>query len=620
MALVRERVAVRGWGFVLFGLQPSSDLFLEVPRPLEEWASVQAATSLFRRFEARAMSVAGAESDASPDGAANVLRRPGTPYQAVHDVMASENALQIRGHTDSYLSRLTGQRWVSEADLESAPSQLLVRGSVPSALDLPALEGLLGRYEVLWGSNPEPNVQWASTRTGFAELRLNRGDRRTLLTLPPTREAKIQPRVHQERIEGYLHQWLLAGKGRVAQRGSEAFVPPQLEDLLFFDEEVLQPIVRIIDSGYRDGELTDAGRASWRQASVAAAYYDYEILWYRHAPSQRDYLILQEADPPRRFWGTFAFRLGGTTPFVIEVPRPRMESRTFEVGVALFDRVEASALLIAGSHPYANADASADVVRVENRRTLFNLVHQVLLREASTEARFMILCPAFARGTADSDPPAMLALHDGTAQPGHLSPLGRQLVNSLVEDAIEPVLVDGSPAGAGYEVGLQAQARYLEQSENNELAILWLSSATRDSFRQLGQERSRDRDFAQLGIATVERDVQGWLSEARPTDLDATGRAELSELLRYYIESADVMALRRIESRWPRLRFERVLDLSSPRAFLLLLDQHDGLAAAINLQLRTSGDPMLLSAEQLPSGASRFVNQRRSLLLTRSGP
>ena len=92
------------------------------------------------------------------------------------------------------------------------------------------------------------------------------------------------------------------------------------------------------------------------------------------------------------------------------------------------------------------------------------------------------------------------------------------------------------------------------------------------------------------------------------------------ELLGHYIESADVMALRLIQSRWPELRFERVLDVSAPRAFLLLLDAQEGLTAVVNLQLRTIGEPILLSGGELESAAGRFIHQRRSLLLVRNGP
>ncbi|MFQ5696165.1 MAG: hypothetical protein ACE5HB_09270, partial [Terriglobia bacterium] len=85
-----------------------------------------------------------------------------------------------------------------------------------------------------------------------------------------------------------------------------------------------------------------------------------------------------------------------------EIPRPVYEENTVEFGVSLFQRLRAAALLIAGAHPKSNTDGSADVVLFNNRRSLFNLVNQVFLRETG-DAPFVAIqvrALGYKRGTA----------------------------------------------------------------------------------------------------------------------------------------------------------------------------------------------------------------------------
>ena len=84
---------------------------------------------------------------------------------------------------------------------------------------------------------------------------------------------------------------------------------------------------------------------------------------------------------PGRGWGTYVFRFGTPGSHVIQVPRPLYERNAYEFAITLFDRMTATGLFLAGAHPAANVDGSADIIRLSNKVNMFNLVHQVCLRE-----------------------------------------------------------------------------------------------------------------------------------------------------------------------------------------------------------------------------------------------
>ena len=112
----------------------------------------------------------------------------------------------------------------------------------------------------------------------------------------------------------------------------------------------------------------------------------YEILRYRHVGSNSTYLIIAERDDlvQRRYWGIYVFRTSAAKPYLIQIPRPLAEINVFEYAVALYERLNARFLLVGGAHPGANSDGSADLMQVENKANIFNLVYQAALRGVGT--------------------------------------------------------------------------------------------------------------------------------------------------------------------------------------------------------------------------------------------
>ncbi|MES9907435.1 MAG: hypothetical protein ABW150_02865, partial [Candidatus Thiodiazotropha sp.] len=183
-----------------------------------------------------------------------------------------------------------------------------------------------------------------------------------------------------QRIDGFLQDWILARKDRIAEQGSDKYVIPKVEELLFFDAEVLTPLLSVSVESYLEGEWTEDGLEELRGIQEAAGVLNYHLIRYRHQSTGEDFLILAESDSgERRYWGTYVFRLSKSSNYLVQVPRPLYELNSFEYGVSLFQRLNAKALLLAGSHPGANTDGSADIIRLDNVVNMFSLVNQVVL-------------------------------------------------------------------------------------------------------------------------------------------------------------------------------------------------------------------------------------------------
>lgn len=87
-----------------------------------------------------------------------------------------------------------------------------------------------------------------------------------------------------------------------------------------------------------------------------------------------------------RGWGLYVFAVEAANPFVVEVPHPLYDVNTPQAGVGAFRRGDAQALLVAGTHRYANSDGSSDVAH--EAETMFALVHQAIVTERHSVAQF----------------------------------------------------------------------------------------------------------------------------------------------------------------------------------------------------------------------------------------
>ena len=617
---LRETDPVRGWGLYAIDTASSNRLVVEVPAPLDERGTFEAGIRLFINAQAGALAIAGARRGTNSDGASDVLLNRDTLFHVFHRTLSRRDVLQVRRYTDETASSDTVAGDDRPADgLTAMPNTLWVKSELPPGLNLARLKELLGGLEVEWRPLADSNRQRETTRRGFAELLLNEAAIRKLQGHFIHNEQEPPQQVTGQRIDGYLQEWLLGGKQQIASRGSNVYRPPATEQLLYFDEEIITPLLRAADNYYRAGDWNAEGLEEIRSIQAAATTFDYRLQRYRHSHSGQDYLILyeDEGSRPRRYWGTYVFRLGPAEGYLVQVPRPLFEINSFEYGVALFERLRGRALLIAGAHPDTNLDGSADLVSMHHFRSLFSLVSQVSLREAG-EAPMMIVHSRAMGYRMDAPLPeaqVLVSFAEGSFTERGENVLARGLLDALQADGLDYQYVDGQPETAGYEVGNVPQSLYLDATLNKGFSVLWLTPEVRTAYRQQSDNRQEQVRFSALGIASREADLERFILQHASGSVRQTVPAGLLSSLARYQSLADIVTLRRLQVQWPGYSWQRLIDRNSKQSFLAVFDARQQLCLIANLNPRQPDRVINLAAGEPDSMRIReFIDSRAGLL------
>jgi hypothetical protein len=622
---LRENPPERGWGIYVLDVRNPRGLAVEVPAPLDEWATLEAGLLLFRKFDGRTLALAGSGRKTNRDTTSDALVAQRTVFQTFHRVTGRRNVLQVRGYTEEAIRAFTGVR-PQEGDLElpEIDSGLWVKTALPPGLNLAALRDLAGPYQVRWQEAPFANVQREATASEFAELFLNRADRRALLgkTALGLRGEHAAAKLHDE--EGDLSQRLLDLRLLIAEGGTNAYVPATQEDLLYFDEEILTPLLKVARTRTGNGRLTAKGREELQSVAQAAGLFGYRLIHFHDRRNGEELLILAEPDQPgqpRRNWGTCVFRLGRGEPYIVQVPRPLFEQYSYEYGTTLFDRLQASVFIAAGAHPNANQDNSADLLSPRNKVNLVDLATQVVLREARDRPFLLVQSRAFGVQETGVFPnvDVLLAWSDGNTTPESLSPLGRPIYDVLAWDKMVIRFVDGSADAAGYEATGMLQYSYLAETRNKEIVVAWLSPLARTSYRQQVENNLLDAQVQAVGIPTVEESLYDYLARKPSAEASPDLSAKLRGLVQEYLRSQDVIVLHRLVARAKGFRFERLLDPGTQQAFLLLYGPKSGMPLIADLAPRSVENPSVVRSEGVDRARVEQFMQTRATWLEVTG-
>ena len=602
-----EALPYKGGGmYVVDLLADAQGLLIEVPLPLETRHLLEAGSSFFMLSAGRALAIAGAFTASSGvqhvDQTFDVLRTPQSFFHAFHREMAHNNVLQIRGY-HAQTTRLietrsrTTQRRASAFQVVDRQahmpqtSSLWIKSAIPPGLDLVHLKALVDTYRLTWDEPPFTNLQRHVTRTGFAELFLNRADTDKLLFRSQTTQRTSAHPSELPQLQSPLPAWLLQHKSQIAAKGSNLYQSPSLEVLLYFDIEVLTPLMRLLRS-HPPGTAWDAQR--WdelRAIHGAARAHGYQLVYHLNAHAEPQYLLLTEAavaPQQRRHWGTYVWRVGQPQRHVIQVPHPMVEPATLEYGITLFERLRGHALLISGAHAKANPDGSSDMLNPHYPHSLFNLVHQVILREHGPTDMLVVQSRGFAyhpdRPTPHAD--MLMASHRGMSTPTALPPLGLALFRMLQQDGLDVRFVDGAAATIGYEATGVLQAQYMDATSNKTLVLLWLSPTLRSHYRQQSDNRTLAAQFNALRIPTSADNLPDYVLRQGRWGGAAQLPDDLKTQLRHYLADQDIIQLRQLTRTWATSRFERLLDPNTEQAFLLVFTPADALSLVANLNPR----------------------------------
>lgn len=615
--LVRERSFARGWGLYVINLKNPNGLLLEVPAPLEEWAVMESALWLFERLDAGGLAIAGGARRANKDGSSDALANPNLPFHIFHRLFARRNAMQVRGlQIDSRNPLLPA--FVSKTPTES-DNLLWVKRQLPPLLSLGDLKNCVGSdLAIAWQPSSGPNLQQRATAFGFCELWLSR-ETRTRIKAGFLNKVDRSTQAFMTATNGSLRQWLLSQKDNIAPAGSQLYVPPRPEQLLFIDEEVLAPLLDILAKSYRPDGLAPPGQQLLKAIDHSASLIGFRVVHFRDVFTSDEYFVLTENPElgQRRYWGTYVFRLGLAHPYQIQVPRPLYDLNTLECGVHLFERLRARCFLITGAHHLANLDGSADIMRPQHLASVFNLASQVIMRESGQQPGMAIQCRGFAMDQGHP-PPAevLLAFPNGVTGQNALSPLGHALHQELLADRFSLLFVDGSPATAGYEIAQVPQAQYLNQTLRQEFVVLWLSPILREVFRAQRFVGTEEAAWRALEIPTLETDVNQWLLSQASRRSASDFPEDLRQILDYYTATLDIVALKQALNRWPEFQFSRLSDISTQQTYLAITMAPETRPVLLNLNPRRSEESIVPSESSVSDQDKirQFMQRRQAWL------
>ncbi|MEA2117835.1 poly-gamma-glutamate biosynthesis protein PgsC/CapC [Halovibrio sp. HP20-50] len=607
--VLSEVGAPRGWGTFVIDTRPESRLVVEIPAAIDERGITEAGLALFRDQQAAALAVSSVRLRESTAGTIDVTRNPGSFFHQFHQAFGPGNALQVRLITRIAARALLGGRAPETSNLLSLPSQLRVKQALPDDLKLQSLERLLGELTLRWEAPDIPNVQRERTRSGFAELYLNPDSLRPLLARSHRQGASATP---MARHEGALSDYLLERTAMIREVGREDFRPPSLEELLFLDLEVLSPLLELAVNGPQ-GRWSEDTLNELRYLNDLARGLGYRITRFHDRTHDQHYLILENTQDatPTQPWGTLVVASGGASSQLVQVPRPRFERNTLEAGTQLFQTLKAGALLIAGSHPFLDPAGNSDVLSPRNQRSVFNLVHQVYVREA--EGAPLLVTQVRGMGERENvQAPSLLAFADGLRPEAAPLPLRERLRRSLESMGLAPKELLGDELTAGYEVGSNAQTRYLAAARNTDFATVWIAPSVRSAFALPSDDRQQQVQFQALEVETLDAPLKEQVARY------GLPKAPLPEgavsLLEHYVKTDDIVALRILQHRGYRLA--RALDPDSRQAFLLVAEANKArsILAIANLNPLSQAVTELAPNSPWTGEVEDFIDRRSFLL------
>ncbi|QDT12145.1 poly-gamma-glutamate biosynthesis protein PgsC/CapC [Planctomycetes bacterium K23_9] len=607
---LREKSPANGWGVYVVDLGSTEGNRFQVPTPLGEWGTLESGVSLFQNFPSRTLAVAGTSRHVNFGGEADVIAEPATMFNVFRQSFQEGATVQVRGYTTSIFRQLRAAENAESRPSEILSEQLLstdsrvyVRGAIPGDMSLAKLKDLTGTLDVRWNASPTDNLLRDWSRGDHVELILNRNDRRRLIAQLGVNEPKRDGALANfQTVELSLNDWLVGIKKRLVLQGTDAYIPARVEEMLFMDQEVFSPLIALLgklpaEAGTlprSDVGATESPRLPWLTEAVAdelvsindaAASQNYVVTLIVDEENEATFVAVSELPTvDAKGWGTFVFRPGLSDAFAVEVPRPLFERRSFDFGVNLFERPRGAAMLVAGAHPRANLDGSADISKAANRVNLFNLVRHVLLRQVG-DRPFLISQARAIQAPVQAD--VVVATDDGARSLAELSPLKDQLLRQLRDDRLSIAFVDGGKETAGYELGILMQATSVQVSQNKEVLSLWLSPSLRSKFREQTDNYALTAQFEASGIPSVQEKLVSYLQGLGFNDGDPISGAHLPDTLRSklvtYAKTNDVVQLFKLAKHHPQWRFLRVVDGVSGQAFLVMRHCESDFPCILNL-------------------------------------
>lgn len=361
----------------------------------------------------------------------------------------------------------------------------------------------------------------------------------------------------------------------------EAVTVPTLSELYSIDTYVITPLTELI----RKPQFTESDLSELDKINGYADIYGYQISFLDDLATSQKLLVLspKEQNDRTRNWGIYIFRLGATNDQVIEVPRPFDEANTFEFALSLFQKSNAKYLLMGGSLSNVNKDRSADLTRPQSKDSLYHLINQALSRDYKYQ-RPIIQLRGYSLNMNSSvtpDKDLLIAFSDGAFRPEQFTGGQREIIKIVESMGASYRTVNSDENTSGYEVGELFLSKYLLQTQNNELAVLWLSPSLRSSFRSPSNDFLLLSYYNTLGIQAEKASLQEYLAK---NNLKVSWvPSELVKIrINKYLDTADIVALKNLIGT-ENYYFKHLILDDDGRDYLSIFDKDNSLLGLVSL-------------------------------------
>lgn len=585
-----------------------NDLVIQVPAARAELGAASLGLAMFEKTHARALFIdLSYQLQTSGDYVFDSLLENGW-FQQFHKTFAAHNVLQLRGDL-----KITEQRKKLRQSNEVSSNRLAILRTAPDSLPITLINSIASNVQMLWLDLSQDNVQahsqgysqkdvqepwhnpqWQHDGFGIAELHLNNKEMRSALA----RIAVFQTTSSDNSInnlEGYLINWLLDRKSFIARKGSEEFQVPTQNQLLFWHQDILMPLMQWL----KNHEITGWDqqlRDELQRLNVQASSVGYEFRVLQQPVSGNEFLILQEQDAasssgfyndgfyndsPRKNWATLVVNLNAQSEYLVTVPNPFFEKTSFEFGSVLFRQLQNRFLLLSGTHPWANPDGSSNVTLTGNKNTLYHVLFMAITREYENRQMTPVQVRGFSFQESRPFPKehALISLWQNINQ---YQPSGKvdTLLQQLDDIGLNYRFVDGDHNSAPYYISTNQQIDYLDYVDLDEFLTLWISPLTRDSFKATDEIKIEEQHARLLGLTIFRDDIRTF---SIANKVQRSVNTEIIAQLSAYASRRNVHHLNNANLRLTNGQLIYLLDSSSLQQFILYIDENGDVIAGINL-------------------------------------
>lgn len=373
-----------------------------------------------------------------------------------------------------------------------------------------------------------------------------------------------------EKLKGYLTAFLLERKELSAEKGTNLYKVPTVEELYVFDKKVLTPLLQLINQPINQSKLEEINGFAIKQGYSISLFEEGNI----------SYLILAEntKNSHRHYGATFIFRLGKVAPFMFEVPYPLFEVNTAEAALYLFEDIKGKALIFSEAHPQTNLDGSSDLIKPHNKNSYFNIGSQVILRSEKDNPFMLVQVRGYSSPDpfiplkgSKSDADVFLAFNTGAEQ-GEFSPLEKDLYNVLSREKLKILIVNNTEETEGYDVTQMQSFRYLNQTKNKYFSIVWFSQNERTLLRTPDHDLLRLSHMSALNIPVQTKPLQQLVQEK---GIENGGKipAKAQEAFQNYLDSEDIIYLQELIENINPFKLNYVIDPQDQHLYLIVLDK-----------------------------------------------